>query len=96
MFADDLVVIGGGRLLAAESLGAIIAGNDTTVTVETRQPDELVKLLSELGIRADANGNRLVVHGTSKDRVSDIAFDNQIRLVEIMEPPGLSKTLCSK
>jgi ABC-2 type transport system ATP-binding protein len=34
MFADDLVVVGGGRLLAAESVGAITARNDVAVRVE--------------------------------------------------------------
>ena len=38
MFADDLVVIGGGRLLAAESVAAITAANEVMVIVETPKP----------------------------------------------------------
>ena len=85
MFADDLVVIGGGRLLAADSLEAITAGNETTVAIETPQPDQLVGLLAAKGLQVDAGGNRLIVRGTTKDHVSQIAFDNRVQLVEITE-----------
>jgi len=46
MFADDLVVVGGGRLLAAESVESITARSETTVTVETPQPAELAAVLA--------------------------------------------------
>ena len=39
MFADDLVVIGGGRLIVADSLAAITAGNEKRVVVETPSAD---------------------------------------------------------
>lgn len=85
MFADDLVVIGGGRLLAADSLEAITAGKGTTVTVETERPDEFAKLLATLGIKADVSDIRLIVHGATKKSVSQIAFDNRVQLIEITE-----------
>ncbi len=85
MFADDLVVIGGGQLLAAGSLEAITAGNETTVNIETPQPGELTQLLSELGLRVDTSGSRLIVHGSTKSRVSQIAFDHRVQLIEIAE-----------
>jgi ABC-2 type transport system ATP-binding protein len=78
-------VIGGGRLLAADSLEAITAGNETTVAIETPQPGELIGLLAALGLQVDAGGNRLTVRGTTKDHVSQIAFDNRVQLVEITE-----------
>ena len=85
MFADDLVVIGNGRLLAADSLEAITAGNGTTVAVETARPDEFARLLATLGIRADVSDSRLIVHGATKENVSQIAFDNRVQLIEITE-----------
>jgi ABC-2 type transport system ATP-binding protein len=85
MFADDLVVVGGGRLLAAESVGAITARSDITVIVETPQPAELVRLLATHHFAAEAAGDRLLVRGTTKAAVSQIAFDNRIRLVELTE-----------
>ncbi|RLE21653.1 MAG: ABC transporter ATP-binding protein [Actinobacteria bacterium] len=85
MFADDLIVIGGGRLLAADSLEAITAGKATTVAVETERPDEFAKLLATLGIKADVSDSRLIVHGATKKSVSQIAFDNRVQLIEITE-----------
>src|SRR5215217_3950414 len=46
MFAHNLVVIGGGRLLAAESVEAITGRHDVAVIVETPQPVELTALLA--------------------------------------------------
>lgn len=85
MFADDLVVVGGGKLLAAESVDAITARNDITVIVETPQPDELVRLLSARQILVEVTGDRLLVRGTTKSAVSQIAFDNHIRVIELTE-----------
>jgi ABC-2 type transport system ATP-binding protein len=46
MFAHNLVVIGGGRLLAADSVQAITGRHDVAVIVETPQPVELTALLA--------------------------------------------------
>ncbi|MEW9529236.1 ATP-binding cassette domain-containing protein [Microbispora sp. NPDC049125] len=85
MFADDLVVVGGGRLLAAESVEAIISRGESVVIVETPEPAVLVGLLAAHHLAAEATGDRLLVHGTTKSAVSQIAFDNRIRVVEITE-----------
>jgi len=85
MFADDLVVVGGGKLLAAETVATITARNDITVIVETPQPADLVKLLAAHHLAAEATGDRLLIRGTTKTAVSQIAFDNRIRVVEITE-----------
>jgi len=85
MFADDLVVVGAGKLLAAETVEAMTAHNDVTVLVETPQPGELVQVLSAHGFSVEAEGDRLVVQGTTKATVSQLAFDNHIRLVGLSE-----------
>ena len=85
MFADDLVVIGAGRLLAAESLEAITGRNDVGVLVRTLQPVELEALLAAHGLAVENVVDRLVVHGTTRDVVSQLAFDNSIRLLELSE-----------
>ncbi|MCU1356753.1 MAG: transporter related protein [Acidimicrobiales bacterium] len=85
MFADDLVVVGAGRLIAAEPLDAITARNEVSVVVETSQPAELASLLAARGLATEADGTRLLVHGTTKAVVSQIAFDNGIRLAELSE-----------
>jgi ABC-2 type transport system ATP-binding protein len=85
MFADDLVVVGGGRLLAAESLATITARGEVSVIVQTPQPVELVTLLAARHLAVDADGHRLVVRGTTKAAVSQIAFDHGVRLDELTE-----------
>jgi ABC-2 type transport system ATP-binding protein len=84
-FVDDLVVIGGGRLLAADRLAAIAAGDDVTVLVETPQATALTDLLLARDIDAVAVGDRLVVRGASRAAVSGLAFDHHIQLTELTE-----------
>jgi ABC-2 type transport system ATP-binding protein len=90
MFAQDLVVIGAGRLLAAESVRAITGRNDVAVLVETPQPTELLAHLTARGIAADVQADRLILRGTTRAVVSQLAFDHGIRLVELTD---LSRSL---
>jgi ABC-2 type transport system ATP-binding protein len=94
MFADDLVVVGGGRLLAADTVAAITARQGATIVVETPQPAELARAVAGPHTQVEAAGDRLVIRGTTKTAVSQIAFDNGIRLVELTEiAPSLEDTL---
>jgi len=85
LFADDLVVVGGGKLLAAETVEAITARQAVTVVVETPQPADLVRVLAAHDVSVEATGDRLVVRGTTKATVSQLAFENGIRVVELSE-----------
>jgi len=85
LFADDLVVVGAGKLLAAETVEAITARQAVTVVVETPQPADLVRVLSAHDVTIEASGDRLVVRGTTKAAVSQLAFEHGIRLVELSE-----------
>ncbi|MFT7597632.1 MAG: ABC-2 type transport system ATP-binding protein [Acidimicrobiales bacterium] len=85
MFVDDLVVIGGGKLLAAAPLNDITALNDVQVVVETAQPSDLISLLSANNITAETVGHQLVIRGATRSSVSQLAFDNRIQLTELTE-----------
>ncbi|HYG94115.1 MAG TPA: ATP-binding cassette domain-containing protein [Blastococcus sp.] len=85
MFAHDLVVVGGGRLLAAESVQAITGRNDIDVRVETPQPTELLEHLAAAGIAAEVRADRLILRGTTRAAVSQIAFDNRIHVLELTD-----------
>jgi ABC-2 type transport system ATP-binding protein len=94
MFADDLVVIGGGKLLAADTVEAITARQTAAVVAETVQPAELARVLAGPNVTVETTGDRLVVRGTTKATVSQLAFDNGIRLLELSEiAPSLEDTL---
>ena len=85
MFADDLIVVGAGRLLAAEPVATTLARSEATVNVHTPQAAELGRLLVRHGIDADITDGRLSVRGTTTAAVSQIAFDNRIQVIEIAE-----------
>jgi ABC-2 type transport system ATP-binding protein len=85
MFADDLVVVGGGRLLAAESVQGITARNDVAVLIETPQPAELAARLAAHGLVVEVSADRLIVRGTTRAAVSQIAFDSRIQVLELSE-----------
>lgn len=94
MFADDLVVVGGGRLLAAETVEAITTQQSATVVAETPQPADLARALTGLNVAVETTGERLVVRGATKAIISQLAFENGIRLVELSEvAPSLEETL---
>jgi len=85
MFADDLVVVGGGKLLAAEPVAATLARGETTVVVRTPDAADLVVLLDRHGITVSIDGDRLTAKGTTLTAVAQIAFDHRIQVVEITE-----------
>ena len=94
MFADDLVVDGGGRLIAAESVETIIGRNETVVVVDTPQPDELRHRLMERNIRVEVIHGQLHIHSSTLTEVSQLAFEHRILIVEITEASkSLEETL---
>ena len=85
LFADDLVVIGAGRLLAAAAVDQIVDSAEPSVLVETSQRDELIALLSERGIDVSDAGSRISITGASRADVAQLALDHRIRLDELVD-----------
>lgn len=85
MFADDLIVVGGGQLLAAESVSRLLARGRSTVVVRTPQAAELAGLLERRDIAFDLSPNLLSIHSATAATVSQLVFDHRIRVVEITE-----------
>ena len=85
MFAHDLVVVGGGTLLAAEPVAATLARGETRVVVRTPDAVEFGRLLDRHDIGVSADGDRLTATGTTLTAVSQLAFDHRIQMVEITE-----------
>ena len=85
MFADDLVVVGGGKLLAAEPVNATLARGASVVTVRTPDAGTLARLLTGHGITVQIAGDRLSVDGVSTATVSQLAFDHRVQVTEIAE-----------
>ncbi|MGX1506859.1 UNVERIFIED_CONTAM: ABC-2 type transport system ATP-binding protein [Streptomyces graminofaciens] len=82
--ADELIVIGRGELIAAESLTDFAArGSCAAVAVRTPHGDRLAALLNAEGATVRADGDLLTVTGTSAERVGELALDHRILLHEI-------------
>jgi ABC-2 type transport system ATP-binding protein len=86
--ADQLVVIGRGRLIVDAPVGEVIAGSSVgTVTVRSPDPAGLAALRDRLGagsaVVQAAGDDRLVVTGLSAEYVGDVAHQLGVRLHEL-------------
>ncbi|MGK5739180.1 ATP-binding cassette domain-containing protein [Micromonospora sp. URMC 103] len=85
--ADQLVVIGRGRLLADAPIAEVIAGSAVAVRVRSPQPAGLATLAERLtaaGATVEAAGpDELTVTGASADRIGDLAYELGVRLHEL-------------
>ncbi|MFF8641571.1 ABC transporter ATP-binding protein [Streptomyces sp. NPDC015345] len=83
--ADFLVVIGRGRLIAAESLKDF-AARGTRQSVSVRTPDVAVlhTVLTDEGAHVEPHAdNSLTVTGLSASRIGDLAFQNMVPVHEL-------------
>jgi ABC-2 type transport system ATP-binding protein len=83
--ADELIVIGRGRLIAQSTVAEFIAANSQqSVRVSTPHRDLLAAAVAAAGatVRDEAAG-KIVVFGLTPAQVGDLAFENGIRLHEL-------------
>ncbi|MFC9244858.1 ABC transporter ATP-binding protein [Streptomyces sp. NPDC057136] len=83
--AQELIVIGRGELIAAESLSEFAArGTRLSVTVRTPAVDRLTSVLTEEGaaVRREDNGS-CTVTGLAADRIGELAFHHRVLLHEL-------------
>ncbi|PQM25445.1 ABC transporter [Streptomyces xinghaiensis] len=88
--ADELIVIGRGRLIAAQSLRDF-AARTTRPRVSVRTPDtgSLPGLLTGRGAEVRAEGEGLyTVTGLPADRIGELAFTHGVRLHELSPHPA--------
>ncbi|WP_406329809.1 ABC transporter ATP-binding protein [Streptomyces sp. NBC_00203] len=83
--ADQLIVIGRGELIAAESVAEFAArGTKLTVTVRTPDSDRLTAVLSAEGAAVAPYDDRtLKVTALSAARIGELAFQHRILLEEL-------------
>ncbi|HEY0718795.1 MAG TPA: ATP-binding cassette domain-containing protein [Streptosporangiaceae bacterium] len=83
--AQDIIVIGRGKLIAQTTIEAFIAENSTgTVKVRTPQVDALAKAVAAAGGSATSGGTEgLVVQGLTTDQVGNVAYEAGVRLHEL-------------
>ncbi|MEI9913459.1 MAG: AAA family ATPase [Candidatus Saccharibacteria bacterium] len=83
-FADNVVVIGRGKVLADTSMNQFIAGNvGTSVFVRVSDKDKFEKILGDKKIEYKKSSGGLELFGVKTDKVGKLAFDNKITVLEL-------------
>lgn len=84
LMADNVVVIGKGKMIADTSIKELIDGNGrSSVFVRSNKSSQLEKLLKKQNLSFDKQDDGLKVNGATTDVIGKLAFDNQIQLLEL-------------
>ncbi|GAB2518614.1 ATP-binding cassette domain-containing protein [Nocardia heshunensis] len=85
--ADSLVVIGAGRLLAAESVAGFVGRNSAArVVARTDRPEALAEVLSRNGLRVGIQADgAVVVDGHDRERVAVLAMQAGLLVTELTQ-----------
>ncbi len=82
--ADNVVVIGKGKLIANTSMQELIAGNShSSVFVRSSETADLAKALSAKGLDYAKDGKGFKVSGVTTDRVGKLAYEAKLPLLEL-------------
>jgi ABC-2 type transport system ATP-binding protein len=82
--ADDLVVIGKGKLIANTSMQSIIDGSThSSVFVRSTNKKALEAALSKANLTFTSQDNGLAVQGAKTDEVGNLVFDAGIPVLEL-------------
>jgi ABC-2 type transport system ATP-binding protein len=83
--ADELIVVGRGRLIAQSTVDEFIAANSRqSVRVSTPERELLTAAAASAGAKVSDDGSgKLLVVGMTTAQVGDLAFENGIRLHEL-------------
>lgn len=85
--ADSLIVIGAGKLLAAESVAEFVGRNSAPrIVARTDRPEALAEMLSGNGfrVRIDA-GDAVVIEGEDRQRVAILAMQAGVLVTELTQ-----------
>jgi ABC-2 type transport system ATP-binding protein len=84
LMADELVVIGRGRLIASGAVADFVRQAGTAVLVRSPEAGRLADLLrGRAGVRVSGTAGELDLSGISAQEVGDLAFEHGIRLHEL-------------
>jgi ABC-2 type transport system ATP-binding protein len=83
--ADDIVVIGRGRMLAETSVAELLAGRpDGRVRLRASQPARVMTVLARAGGTVTSTGpDTLHVTGLDAARIADVTAEHRLRLLEL-------------
>jgi ABC-2 type transport system ATP-binding protein len=82
--ADQLIVVGRGRLIAADSVANVIGSGQGTVRVETPHLRDLAAVLEANGASVAFHDDALEVTGLDSRRVGELALEHRIVVYELV------------
>ncbi len=82
--ADQLIVVGRGRLIVADSVANVIGGGQGTVRVETPRLDDLRRILAAKGGSITRHDDSLVVSGLDSRTIGELALEHRIVISELV------------
>lgn len=84
LMADNIVVIGKGKMIANTSIDQLLAGSTRSgVFVRTAKQTQLAKLLQQRGVTYEVSKTGLRVNGATTDQVGKLAFMHNIPILEL-------------
>jgi ABC-2 type transport system ATP-binding protein len=83
--ADNVVVIGKGKLIADTSIDKLIARSSTSVFVRTSDLDALQKALDKAGLKYQKDGNGLAVTSAKTDEIGKLAHGAKLTVLELSQ-----------
>jgi ABC-2 type transport system ATP-binding protein len=81
--ADNVIVIGKGKLIADTSIDKLLAGRGSSVFVRAANVAVLEKALTAAGFKPEKKDNGLVVNGTKTDEIGMLAHKSKVTLLEL-------------
>ena len=82
---DQVLIINRGRLVVESSLEQLTARVGGSVRVRTPEPEKLVAALERAGLETTrSNDHTLLAHGTTSERVGELAFAAQVPIHELV------------
>jgi ABC-2 type transport system ATP-binding protein len=81
--ADNVVVIGKGKLIANTSMSKLIAGAGSAVFVRVSNLANMEKGLDKAGLKYQKNGKGLLVSAAKTDEIGKIAHDAKLTVLEL-------------
>ncbi len=83
LMADNIVVIGKGKLIADTSVANLLSGENTSILVRSSKPSQLQKVLTQNKFAYEKADGGFKISGTTTDKVGKLAFEAGIPILEL-------------
>ena len=83
--ADNVIVIGKGKLIADTSISKLVAGAGSSVFVRVNSSSKLVKTLSDADLKFEKENSGLTISGVKTDYIGQLAHAANLTVLELTQ-----------